>query len=97
MTPAPTFRFREINPFLGGATSTTIKDSALIVIDAQRFYLADGDWPVHGILETNKRIEALVERYREVSPPLFCAAHGWGLIMVQPIGWRRSRLGRSYR
>lgn len=69
MTPASPahFRFREIAEPLRGATEVSIKESALIVIDAQRFYLADGDWPVHDILETNKTIEALVERYRKVS------------------------------
>lgn len=74
--PTRTFRFREVSEALGGATSTTTKDSALIVIDAQRFYLSDGDWPVHEMLETNKRIEALVERYREVSPPSGVAWRG---------------------
>ncbi|GHJ89403.1 hypothetical protein NliqN6_5805 [Naganishia liquefaciens] len=79
MTPAspPHFRFREIAEPLRGAIEVSIKDSALIVIDAQRFYLADGDWPVHDILETNKTIEALVKRYRSVGgehTPLDCIA-----------------------
>lgn len=69
MTTAPTrtFRFREVSEVLGGATTVSVKDSALIVIDAQRFYLPDGDWPVHDISKTNKVIDELVEKYREVS------------------------------
>jgi hypothetical protein len=69
--PTPTFRFREVSETLRGATTVSTKDSALIVIDVQNFYLADGDWPVHDILKTNKTIDALVERYREVSPSSF--------------------------
>lgn len=70
-TPTRTFRFREIAEPLMGATSVSIKDSALIVIDAQRFYLPDGMWPVHEIEKTNNVINDLVERYRAVSPPPF--------------------------
>jgi hypothetical protein len=67
-TATATFRFREIAENLRGPTAVSIKDSALIVIDAQNFYLPDGMWPVHEIEKTNKVINALVERYREVSP-----------------------------
>jgi nicotinamidase-related amidase len=69
-TPAH-FRFREVAEPLQGATTVSIKDSALIVIDTQRFYLPDGSWPVDGVLETNKVIEALVERYQKVSAFVF--------------------------
>lgn len=70
MTTAPTrtFRFREVAEALGGATTVSPKDSALIVIDAQRFYLPDGMWSVHDIAKTNKVIDELVEKYRKVSP-----------------------------
>lgn len=60
------FRFRSVLPDLYHIGSASIKDSALIVIDVQNFYLPDGGWPVAGILETNQRIQALVDRYRQV-------------------------------
>ncbi|KAJ9115394.1 hypothetical protein QFC22_005149 [Naganishia vaughanmartiniae] len=74
-TVAPTFRFREINPHMAGAVHASAKDSALIVIDAQNFYLRDGDWPVHDILETNKTIEALVEKYRQAGGEVIWVVH----------------------
>lgn len=69
--PTPTFRFREIAEALGGATTVSVKDSALVVIDVQNFYLPDNMWPVHDIAKTNKVIDGLVEKYREVSSKWF--------------------------
>lgn len=68
-TTSDFFRFREVNTSFSQVTSTTIKDSALFVIDVQRFYAPDGAWPVADILETNERIANLVELYRKVSLP----------------------------
>lgn len=61
------FRFREKNDGFSQVTSTAIKQSALIVIDVQRFYAPEGSWPVDDIHETNERIANLVERYRTVN------------------------------
>ncbi|KAI5449602.1 hypothetical protein NCC49_004532 [Naganishia albida] len=74
-TPTRTFRFREIAEPLMGATSVSIKDSALIVIDAQRFYLPDGMWPVHEIEKTNNVINDLVERYRAAGGEVIFVVH----------------------
>lgn len=69
MSTAPEyFRFREIAEQLSGATEVGTADSALVVIDAQNFYMGSlgGAWPVDNILETNKVIASLVEKYRQV-------------------------------
>ncbi|KAJ9091842.1 hypothetical protein QFC20_007527 [Naganishia adeliensis] len=77
MTTAPTrtFRFREVAEALGGATTVAPKDSALIVIDAQRFYLPDGMWPVHDIAKTNNVINELVEKYRKAGSEVIWVLH----------------------
>ncbi|KAJ9095219.1 hypothetical protein QFC20_006696 [Naganishia adeliensis] len=77
MTTAPTrtFRFREVAEVLGGATTVAPKDSALIVIDAQKFYLPDGMWPVHDIAKTNNVINELVEKYRKAGSEVIWVLH----------------------
>lgn len=62
------FRFRDENDFFRGPESVSTRDSALLVMDVQRFFAPDGQWPIPGINETNKVIHALVERYRKVGP-----------------------------
>lgn len=67
MSAPTTFRFREIaGEPLSHPGKVSVKDSALIVIDVQNFYLPTGGWPVAGIETTNQTIAAVVERYRKV-------------------------------
>ena len=67
-SPAPDtyFRFHERAVPLNVVKDVSTSDSALVVIDAQNFYLPDGDFPVAGITKTNKVINELVQKYRKV-------------------------------
>lgn len=64
--PDTYFRFNERAAPLSVQREVSATDSALIVIDAQNFYLPDGDFPVAGITKTNKVIHELVQKYRKV-------------------------------
>lgn len=99
MAPAPSVytRFRETNPALNGATTVSAKGSALIVIDAQNFYLEDGGWPVYNIRETNKRIEDLAEKYRKVSRSVARMQMTCVDDVSAFVGRRRGHLGGAHR
>ncbi|GAA5983851.1 hypothetical protein JCM10908_005951 [Rhodotorula pacifica] len=68
------FRFRELNDFFRGPETVSTKDSALLVMDAQRFFAPDGQWPIRGIERSNKVIQELVERYRSADGCIVWAA-----------------------
>ena len=101
MSAPTTFRFRSIaGPPLSQANTVSVKDSALVVIDVQNFYLPDNMWPVAGIEKTNERISALVERYRKVRASSCLSKMGLRLIPLPSSptsGWQRGHLGRSHR
>ncbi|GAA5983849.1 hypothetical protein JCM10908_005950 [Rhodotorula pacifica] len=69
------FRFRDVNPLVAGPTTASVKDSALIVIDNQNFYLPEGTVPTAGIEKANEVISKLVDKYRARGGEIVWVAH----------------------